>query len=233
VVGEESSSTTAELAKGVSSVFDRLSEFFHIFDLSYIVSGVAMFGALSFLYLRNYAPQPIPFAPWVGVAALIVACYICGLLSFALGRLINTEVFRKRVMKRTVRSVIAGHGLTAPVMAKYAETKEGDRSLYTRLWAEVSNNHSEKAVFRHLLRYWVMAATYDGVGAALLIWAAVLLACGCPWIITRPLAWPVALTGFFAFFAASALAFHRGAGYLEYQLEDLIATLAAAKEPLL
>jgi hypothetical protein len=229
----EEKSAAAELAKGVSSIFDRLSEFFHIFDLSYIVSGVAAFGALVFLYLRTHKPSAFPFADWVGVVAIIVACYICGLLSFAAGRLVNGKLFRKRVMRRTVRAVIADHALDAPVAEKYPTNEDGDRSLYTRLWAEVSNNHSDKAVFRHLLRYWVMAATYDGVGAALVLWAIVILASGTVVLVAHPISTFHAIVGSAMLFGAATLAFHRGAAYLEYQLEDLVATLAAAKEPLL
>ena len=82
----EEKSSVADVALGLRSVFDRIGEFFHIFDLSFFVAGVSLFGAVAFLYNMMQLPQAFPFASWVGALALIVACYICGLVAFAAGR---------------------------------------------------------------------------------------------------------------------------------------------------
>jgi hypothetical protein len=227
-------SPAKEIAEGLRSIFDRLGEFFHIFDLSYIISGTVAFGALAVLYLRECGETYFPFAPWVGAAALIIACYVCGMLCFAAGRLINTHLFRKNIVDSAMNEMIASH-LTSSSLADYNENRPAKRyvdALYPRLWAEATSRLSDKAAYRHLLRFWVTAATYDGLGAALLVWAAVALVVGC----SRPAEPPISpcLGGICSllFVGAAFLALHRGALYLRYQVEDLITALAADRSRL-
>src|SRR5688500_1477710 len=96
----EESSRVGEVTEGFRTIFERIGEFFHLFDLSFLVSGASTFAALTVFYLRVGGPTVFPFASWVGGLALIIGCYICGLMSFAIGRVINGAAFRRSVLKK-------------------------------------------------------------------------------------------------------------------------------------
>ena len=74
-----------DAAAALAAFLERLGRFFDIFDLSFIVSGATAVGAVAFL-LDTLGLRMVPLSGWVHVAAIIVACYVAGLLCFAAGR---------------------------------------------------------------------------------------------------------------------------------------------------
>jgi hypothetical protein len=64
------------------------------------------------------------------------------------------------------------HGLGDHRLAAYFERdpRRGAQRLYTRLWAEARQTKELAPSFALIRRYWVMAATYDGVAIALGAW---------------------------------------------------------------
>ena len=115
----EEKSSGGDVATGLRSIFERVGEFFHIFDLSFFVSGAMTFGAIAFLYLQMGYPRYFPFPPWVGVVALIVACYVCGLITFAVGREVSGRSFRRRTLERTLPIALKIHDLSDDAIAPY------------------------------------------------------------------------------------------------------------------
>lgn len=105
-------SISDELTSGLGSIFSRVGEFFHIFDLSYIIAGAITFGALAFFYIKIGLTFPVwfPFQRWEGIAMIIVACYVCGLVSYAAGRRIS-DLFRKKTLKNIMDDALIAHGL--------------------------------------------------------------------------------------------------------------------------
>ncbi|HEX8693854.1 MAG TPA: hypothetical protein VF746_15640 [Longimicrobium sp.] len=226
----EGKTASGEIAAGLGSIFSRIGEFFHIFDLSFFVGGASSFAALSFLYLMMRKPQVFPFSPWVGVLALIVACYICGLIAFAVGREISGRTFRKSTLHRTLPVALAAHGLTEESITSYTT---GDKPrfwwLYIRMWSEVAHEPSSPIVLQHLMRYWAMAATYDGVAFSFLVWAAVLFAVQFRGVAPQPIGHGLGITGALLCIGAAFFAFRRGAVYFEYQIEDVVAHFAVSR----
>src|SRR5688572_14068943 len=96
-------SVAGEAAEGVRSLFSRLGEFFHIFDLSFLVSGATTLGALLFLRYRLGFSAEFPFSGWIVGFGLIIISYVCGLVSFSAGRALNSQLFRKRVLATYLR----------------------------------------------------------------------------------------------------------------------------------
>jgi hypothetical protein len=230
----EDKSTPQEAVQGLRSVFERVGEFFHLFDLSFFVSGSVLFGAFAFLYIKLQLSRAFPFADWVAVAALILGVYVCGLLAFAGGRLLNGKLFRRPVLHYTLLEAIELHDLESGVIKAYL----GDRSirrvwrLYIRMWAEVAHRQPTSVAYHHLSRYWVMAATYDGVGFALFVWAIIVFSSQFA-MVPSPLSPWLANIGAVLLVGAGILALKRGAAYYEYQVEDVVAELATIKSPLL
>ena len=244
-----------EIGKALKSIFDKLSDFFDIFDLSFFVSGVAL--TVSVLFWLNqrelYAFQEIQFKGVIIVYILI--CYINGLVAFASGRWIRMGVWAhfKSKSKRTekkyhpdtplnnrydlfdaeFRRKIYAHGLeTNHIVAEYLDRKNcrGTWRLYVRLWAVIRDNKKYANSLSLIKRYWVMAATYDGLSIFLLV--AILIVAdfgfgifGNSVIAPCWLVYPIILIMILTFFAC----IREAERYVDYQVEEVIATFAAGE----
>ena len=226
----EEKSLSNEIAGGLRSIFERVGEFFHIFDLSFFVSGAMTFGAFAYLFLQMKYPCQFPFAPWVGTLAIIVACYVCGLVAFAIGRKLSGHTFRRNKLQRTLPYALEVHNLTNEIIASYTVGKEPPLWwLYIRMWSEIAHEKPPPAIVHHLRRYWVMAATYDGVAFSFIVWALALVVVQFGSIVPEPVDHIVGTTGALLCACAAFFAFHRGASYYEYQIEDVVAHFAVLR----
>ncbi len=227
-------SLVEEVGDGIRTIFSRLGEFFHIFDLSFFVAGASTVGALAVLSWRLKVTQKISISisGWLGVLSFIIACYICGLVVFSLGRSLNRKMFRQKVIKTYLSEALIGQQLRGEVIDEFKEGKAPPEfpqwRLYIRLWQELAARHSQSVAFSHLSRYWAMAATYDGVAASFLVWVVAIIplkAFG--QLVLDP--WPgwVAVA---ALIGASLQCFRQGGKYYEFQVEDLVAALAVMRK---
>ena len=163
-----------EIGKALKSIFDKLSDFFDIFDLSFIVSGVFTTGIIYYWARARNIALPALQANTLTVILVILFCYINGLLSFALGRWIRMGLFvrianilRKNAEKgypfdNDLTNILKAHGLDKDTMVNRYMTMEKCRGawrLYVRFWAELRNDEKYAKSLSLLKRYWVMAAT--------------------------------------------------------------------------
>jgi hypothetical protein len=75
-----------EIGKALKIVIDKLSDFFNIFDLSFLISGLATSGAV-FIWTKQrnmFADFEVKTIPMI--ILVIFICYIAGLISFTIGR---------------------------------------------------------------------------------------------------------------------------------------------------
>jgi hypothetical protein len=138
--------------------------------------------------------------PSVAVAMLVLASYVSGMTCFALGRFVRKWVFRGKdrltgvnrkrantlfdelvrhgILERRGASFrVSRHGRRIPWLARYVDVdpKElQDTALYVRMWAEVRQRERLSPSFSLLRRYWVSAATLDGLCVAFVTWAVLL-----------------------------------------------------------
>jgi len=234
-----------EIGKALKSIFDKLSDFFDIFDLSFFVSGVAL--TVSILFWLNqrelYSFQEMQFTGIMVVYILI--CYINGLIAFATGRWIRMGPWAYIISKRKKKKnrfdlfdayffrMINAHGLNNNIMVKeYLDRKEfrGTWRLYVRLWAVIRENKKYANSLSHIKRYWVMAATYDGLSIFLFIAILIIADFGFGIVAEKLISniWvvvPTIVILLFAFFAC----IREADRYVEYQIEEIIATFAAGE----
>ena len=234
-----------EIGKALKSIFDKLSDFFDIFDLSFLVSGVAL--TLSILFWLNqrdlYTFQEIQFKGIIIVYILI--CYIDGMIAFAAGRWIRMgiwEPIKSKCAKKKNRfelfddyfkKVIEAHRLNNnPMISEYlANTELSNWRLYIRLWAEIRENEKYAKSLSVIKRYWVMAATYDGLSFFSLI-ATLIIAdlgfgtLGNKTITNCYIVFPIIIFTLFAFF----ICIREANRYLKNQVEEIIATIAAGEK---
>lgn len=220
-----------EIAGGVRGLFDRIGEFFHLFDLSFFVSGGVTFSALAYWYTKQAGlSPPIPFPTWIRVVALIVACYVCGLVSFAAGRFVANYwrgSRRQRYFTDFLTRIIEAHGIYDPSITPYLYSYEKPWRLYERLWVDLREAPQHAASFTILNRYWVMAATHDGIAISCLAWMVVLLVVPPFDGSVNRFVLPVLAA------LAAALCFWQGHNYFKFQVREIVATLAASRSRLM
>jgi hypothetical protein len=138
--------------------------------------------------------------PSITVAALVLASYVSGMTCFALGRFARKWVFASLDWisgaprhKHTLFDDLEKHGVLVkrlsgdgfrinpefdrvPWLKRYLiEGGKGRESaLYVRMWAEVRQRERFAPSFSLLRRYWVSAATLDGLFVAFWTWAVLL-----------------------------------------------------------
>lgn len=234
-----------EIGKALKTVFDKLSDFFDIFDLSFFVSGVATTICIYWwLSLRNIRFEDYQVNTAFTVTVILM-CYVNGLISFAAGRWIRMGIggwvksfFNKKLNRydsfdATLIRIIKAHGLESKRFFRdYLDRTEhrGTWRLYVRLWAEVRQKKKYSSSLSFLKRYWVMAATYDGLSITLMI--TILLTLDC-WIgvfghrlIDTPMMGIAAIAVQVFMFLACLREADR---YVEYQIEELIATISTKR----
>lgn len=189
--------------------------------------------ALAFWSWRAGAQLPALPAGWIPISALLISCYVAGLVCFAVGRWIRMG-WRWRSAEQNFYNwfvdVLDGHGPgESDLVADYLVRRKarGDWRLYVRLWAQVRQSPALATSFSLLRRYWVMAATYDGVAMSLVVWAASAVACAFGLAGAKPIDKWLALPGA-GVLMLCALACSREAGrFVDYQVEELVASIAA------
>jgi hypothetical protein len=221
-----------ELGEALRSILDKLSQFLDLFDLSFLLSGAATASAIWYLAYRSGIPLPIPSAGWQLVAAVVVFSYISGLASFALGRWPRTVGKRREKSFDALFSrVLTAHGLSdVPSFKAYLDqaTVRGSWRLYVRLWAEIRASPPAAASLALLNRYWVMAAMYDGLFVAAILWMGA-IGSGTFWL--RHDFDHVTGTGTCIALLLVAWGSYREAGrYFNYQVEELVAAVATARQ---
>ncbi len=228
---EPQSPASSEVANGARSILNRVGEFFHIFDLSFLVSGAMTLCALICLSHRLGLSFDFPFSVWVEGLGIIIASYVSGLISFSVGRLLNTNLFRKPVLGKILDPALKQQGVTGPFIDFFRERDRDSAQqkwllwrLYMRLWQQLAAKHPHSVAFHHLSRYWAMAATYDGLAISLLVWA--LVVAPVPSLGATLLPFRIAMLAVPIFVAAALLCLWQGAKYYEFQIEDLVAALA-------
>ncbi len=235
-----------EIGDALRILFGKLSEFLDVFDLSFLISGGT--ALLALLYLGwglgvdlSTAPKEPSFF-FVALAVVLVA-YVCGLICFALGRSVRRGIQAAKApwygltgqggfADRRLEPVVQGHRLQDVERYAHYFDEEGNASpyFYVRMWAELRHDPLRGASMTLLNHYWKLAATYDGLAAAILLWIGIFLttAVSPPAVIVHsvlplPVSLGFALLGAIAFFGCCSEARR----YDQYQLEELAASIAA------
>jgi hypothetical protein len=221
-----------ELGEALKVIFEKIAGFFDIFDLSFFVSGALTLGAVLFsLYSAGFAIPPV-VEGWKEVLGIVLGSYIGGLLSFAAGRWLRMSVVKRgesRSFHRHFLGALEAHDLASKSpFATYLDRPRllGSWRLYVRLWAEARKTDRMSSSLIFLNRYWGMAATYDGIGFALILWIVVLGVKS--WV--QPSMPPLLTVVLLLTLVVLAYAcFREAARFVNFQMEELVATIAAQR----
>ncbi len=220
----------------LKSFFDNLAYLFGIDFLSFFVSGATCLGAFVFAW-RQFAPETFPsqFTNGLAIAAIAIACYVLGMVCFASGRWIRTQLFRDTSDKLLYHILESYAQLGEEPFPEYYEqaanmgAKERNslmQHLYSLMWTEIRQSKQLMTSYTLLKRYWFMGATYDGLGIALFVWFLVIF----PWV---QKIWrqhhPLLGILIIVLLLLPFICWREADRYKKYQVEELVATLAYQK----
>lgn len=228
-----------EFGEALKLIFGKIGDFIDIFDLSFFISGFAIGNAfLLYVILGGVNIQSIASSKSQLFIA-ILACYVFGLMCFATGRWFRMWLIpllspgnRSTSFEAMFINAIKGHGFDSDAPFKqYLENKEngGEWRLYIRLWADVRHNTQLDVSSQILRRYWVMAATYDGMFVAMCIWSALffyIYGAEIDFIVRDKLALASGISCVFV----AILCLREAGRFVKYQVEELVATIASARD---
>ncbi|MDM8523079.1 hypothetical protein QUF80_06865 [Desulfococcaceae bacterium HSG8] len=221
-----------QIAEALKALFDKISDFFDIFDLSFFVSGAVFVSAVVFW---AYLSDRYLFSPLQGgfkILVIVISCYVSGLLCFASGRWLRITLFkaeRGSKFDSQFQEILEAHGLTngGPFREYLGRTNcRSTRRLYIRLWAEIRQTPDLAPSLSLLRRYWVMAATYDGLSVAVFSWA-IVIGMWCSGVGANSKPDLISGSGVVLILILMSFACLREAErYVRYQNEELVATIA-------
>jgi len=234
-----------EFGEALKLIFGKIADFFDIFDLSFFVSGIASTSSVA-LYL-HLADKHITLigASTLSIVIGALACYVFGLVSFASGRWLRMSLIPFLACKKRsniyetfdaqFRGVLTAHGLNdeKPFSEYLDSSRQADRGiwrLYVRLWAEIRHSNTVTPSLQLLRRYWVMAATYDGIAISMALWALLILAGSFGWGIKSFVNWTVGVPLAIVLLLFGAACLREASRFVRYQVEELVASVAAARD---
>lgn len=234
----------------LNALLSRIGAFFDIFDLSFFVSGAVSLGAVALAgYSIGYVRPPFEGAWLLGAAmlgsyVLGLLCFSLGRMARRGVMRLRHRVSFARRFRKLLEDALRAHGLDEVALAppppgpdkqsaplwerrlRHYDAADGEPVdsaaffKYTLLWTKLRQSPHLAPSLQLLNRYWVMAATFDGMTVALLHWVAALLLWG---LTNGPRA---AFVGVAGAAVGAVLCLREADRYMCTQIDELCATVA-------
>lgn len=174
------------------SIIDKISEGLNFFDFSFFISGFVTYVTLLYFFGEMFC-KTIEYTTVTGVLASIVLSYICGIISFSMGKWIRTKIqwlfhwkwlgdWRDRdfdeIFKESQENFIVFSGLceefgatlNTPVFYNDAgNVMNFNKFSYSAMWIEIRKLDEKGVYYRPLYRQWVMQAICEGLAFSFLL----------------------------------------------------------------
>lgn len=149
---------------GLDKIFNTLGEALGVFDFSFFISGFTTFCFLIF-EVHHYNPGILlNLTRWEMVVAVILVIYICGLMSWSIGRMIRWLIVcvwcrNPHAIKDDLKKVMqeTQEGLGIPKTMKDCET------VYSKMWVELSKDKEGQKRIPFINKMWVKRAVFEGL----------------------------------------------------------------------
>lgn len=162
----------------LNKIVDRIGEIFNVFDFSYIVSGIASLAVISY-GLWRYNLLCSFDNDLFNVVAVIIFTYICGLISFVIGKRIRfmyNKIFpiqrgRSRFMScfnSAIQYVNNRNNQRGIYLNRYMD-EENCRKYYVEMWSYLRGCEKAAPALKFINRFWVMQAVYEGLATSFLL----------------------------------------------------------------
>ncbi|MCR8895087.1 hypothetical protein [Bacteroides sp. ET336] len=156
-----------------TKIFDRISEALNFFDFSFIVSGLITFGIIYCSINSYYTFDLSGYSKTVIIIAAIVMIYVSGLVSFSIGKWLRLKILyigNKEYFNNVFRDALwfANHdsNCKSKELSEYLNDnfyKDKNKDIYSKMWLDLRHCEEAKETMRHLNRFWMMQAVYEGL----------------------------------------------------------------------
>lgn len=243
----------SDLGQAASKIGEKIVDILDVFDLSFFISGAVGIGAM-LLTFPDEAETLLGIGHDEGASGavifgLVLGTYVVGLIAFALGRPLRDWVFKRierddakddskqpshLVFHEALEHQCAQDERLTGYVGHYFAYDLGDSDkekrkaaygpAYTRMWAHLRSYPDLAESFTLVKRYWTLAATYDGVSIAVLLWLApgVRIAVEA----TEPGLAILAIVSCLLLPVLTWYCAKRARIYKRYQIEEIVATIA-------
>lgn len=213
---------------GIDKIINILGNALSVFDFSFFISGAMTLG---FLLLDLYYYGHSGFfkvSGWMAVFIYILAIYVCGLMSWSIGKMMRWCILKLIWWKKG-----GIHGdfivLFDKTMKNYVvDRKISDDSsrdtLYSEMWVGIEKYPAKASKLNYLNKMWVMVALFEGLSFSWLVGLLVYLdglIIG-KWIVAPCLFYKIVpcmiLIGF------TVVSLHRATTYSRELVKDVIST---------
>jgi len=168
----------------IKALLEKIANFFDLFDISYLVSGIATLGVVYLLPNHKNISYTLP----QGLSSLwwFITCYSLGLVSTSLGRRLNQKLsilrkkdhlskylhFEKILINSkldTNVSILAQLTLVSTNQSSsFKYTEESLKNVYRLMWASLRERKDVPESLSLMRRYWLNSSTMDGLSIAAL-----------------------------------------------------------------
>lgn len=213
---------------GLNKIGEAIGNAFSVFDFSFFVSGTV---TLSFIVLdmHYYGYNGILYLEgWKAVAIYILAIYVCGLMSWSVGKLMRWAIlwliwWKKRGINGDFKTQF--EKIESCYIVNPTETGNKTNDVkYSEMWIEIEKEDNLARKLNSLNKMWVMVALYEGLAFS---WIVGLLVYFDGWLVgkwikTSCLFWNIVPC--FVLLGLSAASLHRATRYSCDLIKDVITT---------
>ena len=157
---------------GIEKFTEPLGKALSVFDFSFFISGAATMGGIA-LDMHYYGHDgPYAIGGWLGPALLIIATYICGLMSWSIGKTIRWWILRLVLcekdpvnadFERIYQESQYVLGNKKPHEAENTDVSMKHNIDYTSMWIVLEKNEKAAPRMTYMNKMWVMTAVFEGL----------------------------------------------------------------------
>lgn len=161
---------------------EDILEGLNFFDFSFFISGFATFFTLMF-FMENLFDKTYDYKSIYGILAAIILIYVCGVVSFSMGKIIRTlirkylekarwnwlkvksfdELFeegQKWALENKKKTMPGATTNDLPGQLSFSDQKG---MAYSAMWIEIRRKDERGTYYKPLYRQWVMQAVCEGL----------------------------------------------------------------------
>lgn len=222
------------------SIIDKISEGLNFFDFSFFVSGFVTYITLLY-FSKEFFAITIDYTSVIGILISIVLSYVCGIISFSLGKWIRSMIlwlFKWNILKSwknrsfdeiykesqesfstfSVACEIFDGKLKAPCLYNNADKVANfNQFSYSLMWIEIRTLDETGVYYKPLYRQWVMQAICEGLVFSFML----IMVLSISVLLIKKYVLLYIFSSIFAFVAFAASC-HEARRYAENQIKEVI-----------
>ena len=222
---------------GLNIIVDSLGNVLSVFDFSFFISGFVTLGFIVIDLHYHGLNGILQLEGWKLIMICILAIYVCGLMSWSIGKLMRWGVLRiiwgkdgvkndfNIIFRRTKNACVNNNDNSGN---NEKEDPINDVN-YTKMWIEIEKDPTLASKLSSLNKMWVMVALFEGLSFS---WLVGLFVYFDGWLIGK---WITSSCNVYhivlclVFIGLSMISLHRATKYARDLVQDVVATYYSKK----